>query len=68
MADEAMLCCEELINFTAGGFVLKPALTRPPLENTTCPGFTLGPGYSFRVIPSSCIMNVFAGVLWKVKQ
>lgn len=55
MADGSVLGCEELINFTAGEFALKPALTRPPPEHTTCPGFTLGRGHSCRV-PSGCIV------------
>lgn len=49
MADSFVLCCKELINFPAGDFALKQALTWPPLENTTCPGFTLSPGHSWRV-------------------
>lgn len=43
MALKAVMSCEGLSSFTAGGFELKRALTRLPLENTTCPRFTLGP-------------------------
>lgn len=57
MADRSMLCCEELINFTAGGFPLKQALTQPPSENTSCPGLTLGLGHSFRVTPGCIILH-----------
>lgn len=57
MADRAVLCCEEIISFTAGGFALKQALTRPPLENTTCPDLTMSPDQSFRVILSSTVVH-----------
>lgn len=46
MAGKAVMSCEGLSSFTAGGFELKRALTRLPLENTTCPRFTLGPDHS----------------------
>lgn len=65
MAGRSVLCCEELINFTAGGFALKQALTWPPLENTTFPGFTLSPEQSLRVhqAPPLCVINILTGVV-----
>lgn len=43
MADRSLLCCEELSSISQQvSFALRLALTWPPPENTTCPGFTLG--------------------------
>lgn len=58
MADRSVLCCEELSSISQQvSFALRQALTRPPPENTTCPGFTLG--RSCRVTsPGSSLMTV----------
>lgn len=66
MAGKSVLSCEGLVIFTAGGFVLKHALTWLPLENTTCRNFTLCPCHScrFKSVYITQQEGYLAGAIW----
>ncbi len=67
MADRSVLCCEELINFTAGDFALKQALDAASSGEYILPAashWVAVTAAGFHPAASSYITNIMAGVGW----